>query len=90
MVRVRTKKDPTDYSAVITRRLPQGVPLPPVYFHIYIGDLEMEVERGSDVSNIGREEVVLVADDVILQAGKREQLHELLNIATCCKGRRDV
>lgn len=49
----------------------------PVYLNIYLDDLEREAERRKRESRYGQEEVVLVADNVSIQADTRIKLQEL-------------
>lgn len=78
-LRVQTKSDPTNYTAVITRGVPQGGPSSPVLFNMYIGKLAVTAQATSSV-RLGDRAILMLADDVLIQARTRETLQALLNV----------
>lgn len=79
---LKTGKDPTGYFATLTRGVPQVAPSSAVYFNIYINDLMESAQRWT--GRVAGEEgsMLLVADDVILQATSIQRLQHLLDTET--------
>lgn len=86
-LQLRTKNDPTMREATVTRGVPQGAPSSPIYFNVYVNELALEAEEWTNRRGVRDGEMVLVADDVLIQAASRYELQELLNVATKWKDR---
>lgn len=90
VMKVRTRGEPTNYLARLTRGVPQGALSSPTYFNMYVNELAEEMERQGRGRGDGDGEIVLVADDVLCQARNQEILQELLNVAECWAIRKNV
>lgn len=89
-LQVRTKGNPSGYTANLTRGVPQGAPSSPVYFNAYIDNLPCEARRraGSEANDTGA--VTFLADDVLLQALTRQTLQNLLYVASWWSKQKDA
>lgn len=76
---IRANNDPTDFVAKMTRRLPQGAPSSPLLFNMPIDSITMAAEASINVRN-GEGAVVVVSDDVLIQAKSQATLQRLINI----------
>lgn len=65
----KTSNNQTNYSALITRRFPQGAPSSPVRFNVYIDDLDTRGE-GMKSMRRGDSAIVILADYILLLAIK--------------------
>lgn len=88
-MRVRTKGDPTDYTAILTRGVPKGAPSSPVLFNMYIDRLAMYAEVTACILR-GEGAVVMMADDFLQQERSQAQLQQLLDAAARWKGQVDA
>lgn len=86
---VRTRGDPTGCAALLTRGVPQEAPSSPVYFNAYIDELAYGARRRT-CGRANERKVILVADDVLMQATTKQNLQHLLDAAKWWKKDRDV
>lgn len=77
---ITAKNDPTNYIATQTRGVPQVAPSSPVLFIMYVDSLATAVETIEQVRQ-GRWPVVMVEDDVLIQAKSQGELQDPINIA---------
>lgn len=79
-MRIKTKRDPMDYVATLISGLPQGPPSSPILLNMFIDALATTADA-SDCVRSGKGAVVVMADDVLIQASSQENLQTILNIA---------
>lgn len=76
----RAKNDPSNYVARIISGVPQGALSSPVLFNMYIDALATNTEA-SEQFRSGNGAVIMVADDVLLQAKFQQHLQGMIAIA---------
>lgn len=87
---LRTKNDPTASTATMTTGDWQGAMSLKIFFTIYVVRLAQEAEEWSNSRGLTDGELVLVADDVLIQGAPKHILQNILNIETRWKDRHDA
>lgn len=85
---IRTKRDTTDSKAQVTRGVPQDTTSSPILVNMYINDLATEVEEVFN-REILSGEIILVADDVLMQAVNRAKLQQIPDVEAWWQERRE-
>lgn len=78
---IRASFYPTIYTPHLKGHVPQGKYSSPALFNMYISHLATELEARECVQK-GDGEILMVADDVLLQSQSQMSLYRLLKIAT--------
>lgn len=80
---IQTVSDATGHTGLVTRGVPQGSPLSPTLFNLFMDEYIDQVEKNTNAKNIGKDkwEATLFADDIKLMAANAKILQGLLDVS---------